>query len=98
MKKLPFKIDPRFKLCDRDMFIAFGFQLIYMVFILAVSYGMGGKSMSEYQFILGMPSWFFICVVGVVVFIGILAWLCLKKFADMSVEAYVSDESEGGNK
>lgn len=51
--------------------------------------------MSEYNFILGMPSWLFACFVVVVVFLIILAYLCFHHLKNISIEAYVQDE--GGN-
>lgn len=95
MSKLPFKVDKRFDICKREMILAFVFQFVYMVAMNLIIFVWGGKSMSEYNFILGMPSWLFACFVVVVVFLIILAYLCFHHLKNISIEAYVQDE--GGN-
>jgi uncharacterized membrane protein YhdT len=97
MKKLPFEVDRRFSLCTRDMLISFAIQIAYMLIIIGCAYGLGGRPLSEYQFIFGMPSWWFLLLVILVCFICIIAFTCLKVFSHMSVEAYIDDE-QGGDK
>ena len=91
---LNFKVDRRFQLCTRDMLITFIFLAAYAIFILSVSYSLGGKPMSEYTFILGMPSWFFICAAGMLFFIALLGVICFKVYADMSVDAYLDERGD----
>lgn len=94
---LPFKVDKRFKLCTRDMFITFAFLALYAIFILGTTYGLGGKPLREYKFYFGMPSWFFISTVGMIIFIIALGFISLKVFADMPVDAYITDEGDDHN-
>ena len=89
--KLLFKVDDRFKHCTKEAVLTFVFLICYALFILCASYGLGGDSLSEYRFILGMPSWFFICVLGMLLFIVLLWILCFKIFADIPVEAYINN-------
>jgi hypothetical protein len=65
--------------------------ILYAIFILSVSYGLGGKPLEEYPFYFGMPSWFFYCAAGMVCFIIALGFICMRVFSEMSVEAYVEE-------
>lgn len=96
MRGLPFEEDERFRTCYKEMYIAFAFQLAYVAIMFFIAYGWGGKSLSEYTFILGMPSWFFACLATVVGFLVLLAFLCFRYFKDISIEAYV--DRDGGGK
>lgn len=95
MSKLPFKVDKRFPICTREMLITFIFLTAYCLFVVFVSYGLGGKPLNQYTFIMGMPSWFFILILGMVVFIAILGFICFKVFANISIEAYIDQEERG---
>ena len=92
--KLPFKTDKRFEICKKEMLIAFGFQIIYTVIINAILFLVAGKPLSEYKFILGMPSWFFACIVVLASFIVILGILCFKILKNISVDAYINEDDE----
>ncbi|RGY97603.1 YhdT family protein [Clostridium sp. AM58-1XD] len=92
MDKLPFEVDNRFKICKKEMIIAFLFQIAYTVTMFIIAYGFGGKPLSEYRFIMGFPSWFFALLVTVAVFFVLLAFLCFKYFKNMSIDAYVDEE------
>ena len=78
MKPLSKVKDKRFKIAHKEAII--GTILVGINFLLwyGFSYGLGSGDPREYQYILGMPEWFFYsCVVGTIVMF-ILVFLSVK--------------------
>lgn len=93
------EVDPRFVVAAREMYITYGFQILFTATIIAIAFGFGGKTLGEYKFIFGMPSWWFGTVVATAIFIALLTVLCTRVFKDISIEPYETPEeinSEGG--
>lgn len=70
--------DKRFKIAHKEAIIGLVLVIINFLWWYGFAYGMGAGDPTQYQYILGMPQWFFYsCVVGTVVMI-ILISLCVK--------------------
>ena len=79
----------RFKQADKEALITLGLYLVFFVWWYVFVYGLGSKPASEYNYILGFPSWFFYsCIVGYLL-ISFLLWFVVKKFF---VEIPLDDE------
>lgn len=84
--------DPRFKIANREALIGIGLAIINFVWWYGFAYGLGSKQPEEYDFIFGLPSWFFYsCVVGflLMIFLVILVVKFLLK------EVPFDDEGNG---
>ncbi len=65
---------------NKEAIISFGLYSFFFIWWYGFAYGLGLKSPSEYSYIMGMPSWFFMsCIVGYVV-ISFATWFIVKKF------------------
>lgn len=56
------KVDYRIKIGNREALIGVGLFLFNFVWWFAFAYGLGSKDPSEYSYVFGFPSWFFIAV------------------------------------
>lgn len=75
-----FKEDPRFKQCNKETLVIIILLALNIIWWYAFAYGLGSRSPSEYQFIMGLPAWFFwSCVVGYVVF-SLAVFFAVKLF------------------
>ncbi|MED1604757.1 YhdT family protein [Cytobacillus kochii] len=81
------KLDPRYKVANREALIGVGIAMINFFIWYSFAYGLGSKPVEEYQFILGLPSWFFYsCVLGFLM-ITVIVWLVVKfLFSDVPFE------------
>ena len=79
--------DSRFRIIGREAkLIAILVIGLIAVFTL-VAWVLGRGNPAEYTYILGYPSWFFVCFIIELLFIILVGWLLLKKFADLSLDA-----------
>ncbi|WP_257348160.1 YhdT family protein [Pseudalkalibacillus decolorationis] len=79
-KKSKIHEDRRFRISNREALMGIGLAMINFIWWYAFAYGLGGKPVKDYTFILGFPSWFFYsCVLGFVVF-SILVYIMVKVF------------------
>jgi uncharacterized membrane protein YhdT len=59
------KKDYRFRIAHREAWIGVSLAVVNFLWWYGFAYGLGGKSVSEYKYIWGLPAWFFYsCVVG----------------------------------
>ncbi|MCA0171366.1 YhdT family protein [Bacillus sp. RAR_GA_16] len=77
-----FQDDPRYRVANREALI--GVALVIFNFILwyAFAYGLGSKPVAEYNYIWGLPAWFFyscILVTALILVLVILAVVFLFK-------------------
>ena len=57
--------DWRFKIANREALIGLGLAIFNFVWWFGFAYGMGSRPVEEYNYIFGLPDWFFYsCVVG----------------------------------
>ncbi|MFD1204534.1 MULTISPECIES: YhdT family protein [Sporosarcina] len=60
-------IDPRFKIAHREAWIGIILAIINFIWWFGFAYGLGSRPVEEYNYIFGLPDWFFYsCVVGFV--------------------------------
>lgn len=86
--------DPRFKIAEREAWIGIGLVIFNFVWWFGFAYGMGSAPVDQYQFIFGLPAWFFYsCVVGFIIMV-ILVIITVKFFFK---EVPFDEEIEGGD-
>ncbi|MDQ0272087.1 YhdT family protein [Cytobacillus purgationiresistens] len=74
------KIDPRFKVSNREALIAIGLAIINFLWWYGFAYGMGSAPVEEYTFVFGLPAWFFYSCVAGFIFITILVFIVVRFF------------------
>lgn len=68
----------RFKIAHREALIGCGLAVFNIIWWYGFAYGLGSKPPEDYQFIFGLPAWFFLsCVVGFLVMV-ILVCIVVK--------------------
>ncbi|MBM7551420.1 YhdT family protein [Thalassobacillus pellis] len=89
---LPDNKDYRFRIANREALIGVGLAIFNFLWWFGFAYGMGSESPQEYEYVFGLPAWFFYsCVLGFVVMV-VLVWIVVKLWF---VE--VPFDEEGGN-
>jgi uncharacterized membrane protein YhdT len=59
------KEDKRFRVAGHEALIGIALVLINFLWWYGFAFGLGGQQVSDYDWILGMPEWFFYsCIVG----------------------------------
>ncbi|WP_110113294.1 YhdT family protein [Bacillus sp. CGMCC 1.16541] len=77
----------RFKIAHREAKIGVGLALFHFIWWFGFAYGFGSKPVEEYTYILGFPAWFFYsCIVGLLVIIGLVIWVVNVYFTDLPFE------------
>ena len=79
--------DPRFVVCKKEMFICFAIFVVFAVAMLLVVYVVGGGDPAQYNYILGMPAWYFWIFVVCFGTAAVIAVLLDKVFKHMSLES-----------
>lgn len=92
-KEKEFRNDPRFKICFKEMLLTYALQILFTIVVLGIAFIFGGKPLSEYSFILGMPSWWFAVLTTALLWIALVVFTSIKIFKDFKVDAYL-DESK----
>lgn len=87
--------DPRYKQCNKEALIGLALGILNLIWWFGWGYGLGSKPVSEYTYILGFPSWFFMsCIVGSILFSVLTVIMVNKLFKNMSLEALTDEEIE----
>ncbi|SCH74851.1 MULTISPECIES: YhdT family protein [unclassified Romboutsia] len=87
--------DPRFKQCNREAIMGLLLGLLNLIWWFAWGYGLGSKPVSEYTYILGFPTWFFMsCIIGGILFSILTVVMINKLFKNMSLEGLTKEEFE----
>ncbi|WP_347862357.1 YhdT family protein [Salimicrobium sp. PL1-032A] len=85
------KQDPRFKIANREALIGIGLAVINFLWWFGFAYGLGSKPPEEYNYILGLPAWFFMSCVGGFLLMSVLVIFVVNVFfTDVSLD--VEDE------
>ncbi|PFA70755.1 sodium:pantothenate symporter [Bacillus sp. AFS015802] len=59
------KEDKRFRIANHEALIGVALVLINFLWWYGFAFGLGGQPVSDYDWILGMPAWFFYsCILG----------------------------------
>lgn len=95
MKSKKIVEDPRFKQCNKEAIMGLGLGIVNLIWWFGWGYGLGKKPVSEYTYILGFPTWFFMsCIVGGILFSILTVIMINKYFKDMSLEGLTKEEVE----
>ena len=88
--------DKRFKIAHREALIGVILVIINFIWWYGFAYGLGSGDPKDYQYIWGMPEWFFYsCVVGFIV-MSILVSFCVKfLFKEVSFDEIEKADEEG---
>lgn len=93
--KKEFIEDPRYKQCNKEALIGLGLGILNLIWWFGWGYGLGSIPVSEYSYMFGLPSWFFMsCILGSIVFSVLTIIMVNKFFKDMSLEALSNEEIE----
>ncbi|MCF6466167.1 YhdT family protein [Clostridium sp. Cult2] len=86
--------DPRYKQCNKEAIIGSILGILNLIWWYGWGYGLGSKPVSEYKFIMGLPTWFFMSsIVGAILF-TVLAFIMVDKFfVDMPLERMTEEEA-----
>ncbi|MFC4403396.1 YhdT family protein [Gracilibacillus xinjiangensis] len=72
--------DYRFKIANREALIGVGLVIFNFIWWFGFAYGLGSGDITEYQYILGFPAWFFYsCIAGVLI-MSVLVFIIVRKF------------------
>ena len=86
-------MDKRFKVAHREALIGVILVIINFILWYGFGYGLGSADVEDYQYIFGLPAWFFYsCIVGSIVMIILVGFTVKFVFKD------VPFEEEGENK
>jgi len=90
-----FMEDPRYKQCNKEALYGVILGLLNLVWWYVFGYGLGDKPVEGYTYILGFPSWFFFsCVLGAIVFIGLTFFMVDKLFKHMPLDKFTEEEAK----
>ncbi|WMJ78444.1 MULTISPECIES: YhdT family protein [unclassified Sedimentibacter] len=84
------EMDPRFIICEKEMKLVFGVQIIFTLVSIIAAYLLGSGDPNNYSYILGLPTWWFAIIVISVIFTGVVIYITKFKLVDMEL----SDEVE----
>ncbi|MGC4377552.1 YhdT family protein [Fictibacillus sp. Mic-4] len=88
------RMDPRYKISNREALMGIGLAILNFIWWYGFAYGFGGKPVKEYDYILGLPAWFFYsCIVGFIVF-SIAVYIMVKFF--FSDVPFEKESGKGG--
>ncbi|MEK9198333.1 YhdT family protein [Lysinibacillus halotolerans] len=72
--------DKRFQIANREALIGVALVIINFAIWFGCAYGLGSGDPTEYQYILGFPTWFFFSCIAGSIFMIILIWFTMKVF------------------
>lgn len=68
------------KQINKEALMSLGLYIFFFIWWYGFAYGLGLKDPKDYNYIMGMPSWFFFsCILGYIV-ISFATWFIVKKF------------------
>ncbi|XXM74326.1 YhdT family protein [Lysinibacillus sphaericus] len=78
------KGDKRFHIAHREAIIGIVLALINFLWWYGFAFGLGGVPVSEYEWIFGMPAWFFYsCVAGFLLMVLLVIFVVKYMFTDI---------------
>lgn len=100
MKEKRYIPDSRFKSISREAKSVSIAWIIYFVLMMVVCYVFGGSAPTEYQYLLGFPVWFTLCIALTVLFAAISVFMLLKvmKAHPLDADDPNYEYAEGGKK
>ena len=91
--KTDIEVEPRFKICLRELLISFGVFIVFAAVMLFVIFVVGDGDPRQFNYILGMPAWYFWVFVVCAATAVVVALILDKFFTHMSLES-VGDAEE----
>ena len=85
--KTDIEVDPRFKVCLRELCISFGVFAVFAAGMLCVIFVVGDGEPRQFNYILGVPAWYFWVFVVCAVTAIVVALILDKFFTHMSLES-----------
>jgi uncharacterized membrane protein YhdT len=79
------EVDPRFKICEREMKISFLIQTLFTLCTIAAAYILGRGNPEEYLYVMGLPLWWFAVIAICFVFLGVVVYITNNVFVDMDL-------------
>lgn len=79
------EVDPRFRICEKEMKLAFGVQIAFTLISVFVAYSLGSGDPKNYTYIMGLPAFWFASIVILFIFLGIIIFITKKVFKDMDL-------------
>lgn len=89
------EIDPRFKVCTREMIITLAVWFLYAIISITVAYELGKGPVEAYTYVMGLPKWWFATILITLIFTFVVIGITLFVFKDMDltdVGTVVKDE------
>lgn len=86
------EMDPRFVICEKEMKLVLGIQILFTIITIAAAYILGKGDPNNYTYIMGLPAWWFAVIATSVIFTGIVIYIVKFKLVNMSLTDEVSDE------
>ncbi|WP_338470595.1 YhdT family protein [Niallia sp. XMNu-256] len=88
--------DKRFKIANREAIIGVILVIINFIWWYGFAYGLGNGDPKDYQYILGMPAWFFYsCFVGFIVMTILVTFAVKFLFKEVSYDEDEDENKEG---
>ena len=84
--KTDIEVDPRFKVCLRELCISFGVFAVFAAVMLFVIFVVGDGDPRQFNYILGIPAWYFWVFVVCAVTAVVVALILDKFFTHMSLD------------
>lgn len=90
------EMDPRFRIAHKEAWIGVALALFNFLWWFGFAYGMGSKSADQYDYVWGLPAWFFYsCVLGFIIVTILVILLVKTTFKDFPLDGM--DEKDGGD-
>lgn len=94
MEKRKHPQDWRFQVANKEAIIGVILALIHFLWWFGFAYGLGKEKIENYQYVLGMPAWFFYsCIVGFIVMVIIVIAAVKLFFKEVPFEDSEGEES-----
>ncbi|WP_226577230.1 YhdT family protein [Halobacillus litoralis] len=86
-QKKALRDDPRYRVANREALIGAGLVLLNFIMWFGFAYGLGSKPVEEYQYIWGMPAWFFYsCIVTTISIITLVVLAVVFLFKEVPLD------------
>ncbi|MGR3764664.1 YhdT family protein [Rossellomorea sp. NS-SX7] len=86
------KEDKRFHIAHREALIGIGLVVINFIWWYGFAFGLGGGEVTDYDWIMGMPAWFFYsCIAGFLLMVVLVVLVVRYMLTDIPFDG---DEGE----
>jgi uncharacterized membrane protein YhdT len=87
--------DWRYRISNREALMGVVLAILNFIWWYAFAFGLGGRPVKEYTYILGFPAWFFYsCIIGFIMF-SVLVWVMVTFFfTEVPFDIETLDEEE----